>query len=587
VAFPVALARQNLRSTNALIPGNETGMDGYFDLGRYTRPVTTSNPQAQIWFDRGLNWIYGFNHEEAVACFRKAAALDPECAMAYWGIAFASGPFYNMPWEMFSTDEADEAVGVCHTAIRQATACSWKATPVEQALIGAVAAKFPRDHVVSAEECRAWDDAYANAMREVHASTPGDPDVIALTAEAMMSRTPWRLWNRRTGEPAEGADTLEAIRVLEDGIQTTEALGQPPHHGILHMYIHAIEMSDHPEMALQAADQLRGLVPDAGHLEHMPGHVYMLCGLYDRTIEVSAKAIAADRKYLAYAGALNFYTTARCHDLHLMMYAGMMSGRFQPATEAADEMIATLTPDLLRMKKPHMVVTLEGYHAKKMHVLVRFGRWHEIIETPLPEDQELYCVTTAMHRYARGVAHSALGNIAEAEAERELFRAACDRVPATHLYFNNYARDILAVGAEMLNGELEYRKGDFDAAFAHLRRAVELDDNLEYSEPWPWMHPPRHALGALLLEQGRAAEAEAVYRADLGLDNSIYRSCQHPDNVWALHGLTECLDRSGNAAEHALIRQRLDLALAATDVEIRASCCCRTEIEPPNCCSGA
>ena len=553
-------------------------MDSYFDLGRYARPITTGHPQAQIWFDRGLNWIYGFNHEEAVACFRRAAALDPECAMAYWGIAFASGPFYNMPWEMFSSDEATECIAVCHTAIRQAVACSGKATPVEQALIGAVAAKFPKDHIVSAEACRAWDDAYADAMRAVHASAPGDLDVIALTAEAMMSRTPWQLWNRQTGEPAEGADTLEAIRVLEDGIRQVEARGLAPHAGILHMYIHAVEMSNEPERALKAANQLCGLVPEAGHMEHMPGHIYMLCGMYDRAIEVSAKAIAADRKYLAYAGALNFYTTARCHDLHLMMYAGMMCGQFQPAIEAADEMIATLTPDLLRMKKPYMVVTLEGYHAKKMHVLVRFGRWLDIIATPLPEDPELYCVTTAMHHYARGVAHSALGDIEAAEAERGLFRAAVDRVPATHLYFNNYARNILAVGAEMLDGELEYRKGAYAAAFGHLRRAVALDDNLAYSEPWPWMHPPRHALGALLLEQGLVAEAEAVYRADLGLDvgEKIYRSCQHPDNVWSLHGLVECLDRSGNTTEHAIIRQRLDLALAATDIPIEASCCCRT-----------
>jgi len=554
-------------------------MDGYFDLGRHSRPVTTDNPEAQIWFDRGLNWLYGFNHEEAVACFRKAAALDPECAMAYWGIALASGPFYNMPWEMFSAPEAEEAVATCHAAARKARACAGKAIPVEQALIGAIAVKFPKPHTVSAEEFRAWDDAYADAMRAVHAANPEDPDVIALFAEAMMSRTPWKLWTRQTGEPAEGADTLEAMRVLEDGLRGMEARGMPPHLGILHMYIHVVEMSDHPEKALGAADRLCGMVPDAGHLEHMPGHVYMLCGHYDRVIEVSARAIAADRKYLAHAGAGNFYTTARCHDLHLMMFAGMMSGRFQPAIEAADEMIATLTPDLLRMKKPYMVVTLEGYHAKKMHVLVRFGRWRDIIATPLPEDRELYCVTTAMHRYARGVAQSALGNIAEAEAERRLFREAVERVPETHLYFNNYARDILAVGAEMLDGELEYRKGAYDAAFGHLRRAVYLDDHLEYSEPWPWMHPPRHALGALLLEQGHMAEAEAVYRADLGFDGTVSRSCRHPDNVWSLHGLAECLKRGGNMAEHAIIAQRLDLALARTDVPIRASCLCRTEIE--------
>ncbi len=499
--------------------------------------------------------------------------------MAHWGIAFASGPFYNMPWDMFSAHEAEEAIAVCHASVVKACACAARTTPVEQALIGAIAVKYPKGHTVGAEEYRAWDNAYADAMRAVHAHAPDDPDVSALCAEALMSLTPWQLWNRETGEPAEGACTLEAQAILEAGMRGSDQRGKPPHLGMLHMYIHVVEMSRHPEQAMQAADRLCGLTPDIGHLEHMPGHVYMLCGQYDRVIEVSARAIAADRKYLAYAGAHNFYTTARCHDLHLMMYAGMMSGRYRPAIEAADEMIATLTPDLLRMRKPYMVVTLEGYHAKKMHVLVRFGRWRDIIATPLPEDQQLYCVTTAMHRYARGVAHSALGNIAEAEEERRLFREAVERVPQTHLYFNNTARDILAVGAEMLNGELEYRKRNYDTAYAHLRRAVELDDHLEYSEPWPWMHPPRHALGALLLEQDRRAEAEAVYRADLGFDDTVSRSCWHPDNVWSLHGLAECLKRGGNMAEHAIIAQRLDLALGRTDVEIRASCLCRGVVE--------
>ena len=204
-------------------------MDDYFDLGRYSRPIATDNAETQIWFDRGLNWIYGFNHEEAVACFRQAAALDPECAMAYWGIAFASGPFYNMPWEMFSPHEAEAAVATCHAAVQKARACAQNATPVEQALIGAVSVKFPKRHAVGASEFRAWDDAYADAMREVHAANPDDPDVIALFAEALMSRTPWKLWNRETGEPAEGADTLEALRCQRRS-KSTPLAGVKMHH---------------------------------------------------------------------------------------------------------------------------------------------------------------------------------------------------------------------------------------------------------------------------------------------------------------------------------------------------------------------
>jgi tetratricopeptide (TPR) repeat protein len=218
---------------------------------------------------------------------------------------------------------------------------------------------------------------------------------------------------------------------------------------------------------------------------------------------------------------------------------------------------------------------LEGFVPMKLHVLIRFGRWQEILDTPLPEDQELYCVTTAMTHYARGVAYAATSLIAEAEAERERFHEALARVPETRYFQNNPAVDVLAVGSAMLDGELEYRKGNYAAAFAHLRRAIELEDTLPYAEPWAWMQPTRHAYGALLLEQGHVAEAEAVYRADLGLDDSLWRACQHPENVWALHGYHECLMRLGKHAEARMIQQRLDLAAARADVPIRASCYCR------------
>ena len=218
---------------------------------------------------------------------------------------------------------------------------------------------------------------------------------------------------------------------------------------------------------------------------------------------------------------------------------------------------------------------LEGYLAMKQHVLVRFGNWQEIIDQPMPDDPDIYCVTTAMIHYAKGVAHSALGNVPEAETERELFRTAKSRVPETRLVHNNTCLDLLAIAEEMLNGELEYRRGNFDIAFAHLRKSVELDDNLPYDEPWGWMQPTRHAQGALLLEQGRTDEAEEVYRADLGLDDELSRACQHPDNLWSLHGLHECLKRRGETNEARMIKQRLDLAVARADVPVTASCFCR------------
>ncbi len=238
-------------------------------------------------------------------------------------------------------------------------------------------------------------------------------------------------------------------------------------------------------------------------------------------------------------------------------------------------MSATLPEELLRVEVPPMADWAESFVPIRLHVLVRFGLWQQIIDEPFPLDGDLYCVTTAMLHYAKGVAHAALGDLVAAEGQRELFRLALGRVPDTRYLFNNSCRDILAVAAEMLDGEIAYRMGAFEAAFAHLRRSVELDDALPYDEPWAWMQPTRHALGALLLEQGRIDEAEAVYRADLGLDGTLSRPCQHPDNVWSLHGFLECLRRGGKEAEAAMIRPRLDLALARATVPIKASCYCR------------
>lgn len=550
-------------------------MDYIFDLGAHTRAVSTSSKQAQQWFDLGLNWLYGFNQEEAVLCFQKTLEQDPDCAMAHWGAAYAAGPFYNMAWELFCPHETVEMLGFCHGHVQQALALAHNASPVEQALIGALANRFQRNQPATLEDYACWDDAYADAMREVYRQYPQDGDVAALFAEAMMTRTPWKLWDLKTGEVAGGADTLEVIEVLESAIVARKQRGQIPHPGIHHMYLHALEMSPDPERALGAADELCGLQPDAGHLNHMPAHIYALCGRYDDALKVSETAIAADHKYVDYAGTQKFYTTAICHDLHMKMHAAMMSGLFTPAIEAAEEITVLLTDELLRVDKPYMAMTLEGYFSMHQHVLVRFGCWQQIIDSPMPEDTVLYCVTTAMCHYARGIAHAALGHIETAEQEKELFRQAVEAVPEQRYFFNNYSRDLLAIGESMLAGELEYHKGNYDQAFYFLRQAVQRNDDMHYSEPWPWMHPPRHALGALLLEQGYVDEALQVYREDLGLDSSLMRAAQHPGNVWSLHGYLECLLRRGDQAGAQEIRQQLEQAQSITDVPIKASCCCR------------
>ncbi|NEC84477.1 hypothetical protein [Streptomyces sp. SID12501] len=549
-------------------------MDDYgYDLGTHGRRVTTSSAEAQKWFDRGLVWTYGFHHEEAVACFEAAAAADPDCAMAHWGIAYALGPNYNKPWESFDGEDLARTVARTHAAVELAQRKAAGATPAEQALIGALRARYPQAEAV--EDCSVWNEPYADSMRTAYDLAPDDLDIAALYADALMNLTPWQLWNVRTGEPAEGSRTLAAKAVLERAIATGAGSRHP---GLLHLYIHLMEMSATPETALPAADRLRGLVPDAGHLQHMPTHLDVLCGDYRRVVADNGAAIVADEKFRERSGAMNFYTLYRAHNHHFRIYGAMFLGQSRTALEAAARLEAAVPEELLRVQSPPMADWLEGFLAMRVHVLIRFGRWSDILGLPLPADPSLYCVTTAMLRYARGVALSATGRIADAEAERDLFRAALTRIPQTRMLFNNTCADILAVASAMLDGELEYRKGNHEAAFAALERSIELDDNLPYDEPWGWMQPTRHAYGALLLEQGRVAEAEAVYRADLGLDETLPRAVQHPGNVWALHGFHECLVRLGRDGEARIVAQQLKIALASADVPIEASCFCRLDV---------
>lgn len=543
----------------------------YFDLGPYGRKVTTSSPDAQLWFDRGLNWLFGFNHAEAIKCFRKALEHDPECAMAHWGVSYASGPNYNLPWDRYDPHGRQMALSAAYDAMQDALVQAGKASPVEQALIHALPARYPQRDAI--EDMSPWDKDYTKAMRKVFEAHSDDLEVRTIFAESIMNETPWKMWDLRSGEPAEEAGTVECRAVLEDALNTIP--GSWDHPGLLHLYVHLMEMSPFPQRAMRAGDRLRDIMPESGHLIHMPTHLDVLCGQYHDVLVYNQKALVSDRKFLAYSDDPGVYLVYVIHNFHFAIYGAMFLGQYAPAIAAAEELIATIPEAALRIESPPMADFLEGYLTMKQHVLVRFGKWHEIIAQKLPEDQALYCSNVAMMHYAKAVAHSALGNVAEAEAEKAQFMAAKIRVPDSRRVHNNTVIDLLAVAEEMLNGELEYRKGNYDTAFAHLRRSVELDDSLPYDEPWGWMQPARHALGALLLEQGHVEEAEAVYRSDLGLDGKLSRACQHPDNLWSLHGLYECLTRRGEKVESALIKQRLDLALARAEVPIKASCFCR------------
>ncbi|WP_170439068.1 tetratricopeptide repeat protein [Ruegeria arenilitoris] len=545
-------------------------MSDYYDLGTHSCPVTTSSDQAQLWFDRGLVWTYGYNHEEAVVCFQRALEHDPDCAMAHWGVAYAAGPNYNLPWDLLDDRGKAKALNCAYDATQCALALLDRCTPVERELIRALPARYPQRD--PAPDMHRWDHDFADAMRAAFAARPDHLDLRTIYVESLLNLTPWQMWDLRTGQPAEGAATLEAQEALEWAMANDPAAMSHP--GLLHLYVHLMEMSPTPEKALNAGDVLRTLVPDAGHLVHMPTHIDVLCGHYQNVVHWNEQAVIADLKYYQREGAFNIYTGYRQHNYHFVIYGALFLGQMEPALRANKGLWDTTPEEMLRIESPPMADYFESYMAMGPHILIRFGRWEEAKALPLPPDPDLYLTVTATTHYARAIAHAATGDVAEAEAEELLFLAAKDRVPETRLLHNNRVIDLLEIAREMLRGEIEYRKGNFDTAFAHLRRSVELDDNLPYDEPWGWMQPTRHALGALLFEQGHVAEAESVYREDLGLGGTLSRASIHPDNVWSLKGLHDCLKARGAVEELQLIRQRLDLALARADRSVGASCFC-------------
>ena len=550
-------------------------MSRYFNLGNYNRPITTSVAAASTWFNRGLVWCYGFNQEEAARCFEKVVELDPDCAMGYWGIAYASGPFYNKPWAWYGEQERVRTITICHRYAVKATALRQQASPVEQALIDALGAKHPAPESRDGTLLDNWTQNYADAMRRVYREFPDDLDVICLCAESLMNLTPWKLWDLRHAVPARDACTEEAIGILQHGFELVAKNRFTLHPGILHFYIHAYEMSPTPEKALPSADQLRNLCPDCGHLVHMASHIDSLCGHWQNAADANRRAIKVDRDYVELRGTDEFYMISVVHNLHFNIWASMFLGQFHQAMASADS-ICNLVRDRRSLgDKWYLASTLEGYYAGRAHVLVRFGYWQQICDEAMPDNPDELPITTILLVYAKAIAHAALGDLESARAYQQQFYDLFLQIPEWHVMANNPSRDILAVAREMMNGEVEYHAGNHELGFRYLREACVLSDHLEYSEPWPWMHPPRHALGALLLEQGQVEEAIIHYQDDLGIGNRLPRCTQHPDNIWALHGYHECLMKLGRSAEAAAIKPRLDELLEQSDIEINSSCCCR------------
>lgn len=552
----------------------------YYNLGTYHRPITTSNSAAQTWFDRGLIWTFGFHHEEAERCFLRAVEDDPNCAIAYWGVAYALGANYNKSWELFPAGEVDETVPRLFEYVEKAKNAK-HANEKERMLVRALEKRLPRSR--DDRDFTRWNKAYTAAMREAYQRYPDDLDIACLYAEAMMVETPWRLWNLKTGKPAPNSHVLEVQKVLEKGMATEAGESHP---GLLHLYIHAMEQSQTPELAVPAGDRLLGLVPDSGHLNHMPSHLDILIGDYRRAIHANALGLIADDKYVQKMnGNIGFYNIYFLHNFTSLIYAAMFNGQFKVAVKYT-EWMERCVPNELIASIGHFI---EANLATRVMVLVRFGRWEEILALPLPSDATKYPITTAFAHYGRGIAFAALRKVKNAIEERDRYTEAVGRVPPERLMFPNKASDVLKVGSAMLNGEIEYRRGSYDVAFEHLRQSIELYDGLVYAEPWSWMQPTRHTYAALKLERGDVEEALATYAADLGYDEAIKRSFHHPNNVWALHGYHECLVRLGRKREAAIVMPQLRLALAIADVKVESSCFCRLEVGDcnvmtPNCC---
>lgn len=556
--------------------------DVYYDLGSHCRPVTTSSAETQLWFDRGLRWAYSFNHEEAERCFQRAAQIDPNCAMALWGIAYAAGPNYNKPWKLFDPQDRRASVMKVNDVLVQARKLSNQATPVEQALIQAIGARFPSTQDI-ADDLNPFDCAYANAMRHVYQKFSNDMDVAALFAEALMCITPRGLWDLDCGKPT-GNHTVEARGVIEWGLKQTAGRNHP---ALCHLHIHLLEMSPFPELALPAADRLRGMVPHASHMLHMPTHIDAAVGDYRRGIDSNNEAILADDIYFARETGTVQYIVYRAHYIRAKLYSAMMSGRFADAMSAAEKLEQVIDDKLLSIKSPPMADYVESFLGSKAHVLVRFGRWKDVLDLKLPDDRGTYCATTAIIYYTRGLAFSALGRIAEAEVAQAEFETARQAVPSSRL--NSIPckeEDVLSVASAMLAGELQYRKGNIEEAFALLREAVKREDGLAYSDPPPWMQPVRHALGGLLLEQNRVEEAETLFKQDLGFALDYPRRRAKLNNVWGLHGLYECFTKLGKTTEAAFIQTSYDIALASADIPVTVSCFCRTPaVGTGDCCA--
>ena len=501
----------------------------YVNLGTFERRISTDVAAAQQYFTQGLRLTYAFNHPEAIRAFEQATRLDPECAMCYWGIAYAYGPNINMPM--------DSASGVlAWEAAERAQALAAGADEVERALIEALSRRYA---AVPPADRSALDRAYAAAMGGVRQRHPDDLDVLTLHAEAVMNLSPWDYWTR-DGAPRDGI-----AGVLADLERVLEV--QPEHPGACHYYIHAVEAAQ-PEKAVACAERLASLMPGAGHLVHMPAHIYIRVGRWADAIRANEHAVHSDESYIGDQRPTGIYPIAYYpHNYHFLSFAATMAARGDMAVQAARRVVENMPVDVVRGVPP-----LEPLLAHTHFTLVTFGRWDEVLAEPEPPAD--LRMATALTQYARGVAHAARGDAAAAAAAADVVRSVLAETE------DELSRAILDIAQHALAGEIAFRGGDLGGAESHFRQAMAVEDALLYMEPPHWYYPIRHSLGAVLLARGQAAEAEQVYRQDLA---------RFPENAWSLHGLQGSLRAQGKAADAQAVDARL--AALGSDVALTAS----------------
>ena len=574
---------------------------GNEDNYSFAMTVTCSNDEARKMFVLAHGHMLNYNHEEAIACFTKCVELDPNCAMAWWGIAYCVSSNYN--WT--------PGLGSGYDPIQMSLSVKESCTELEQDLIEALAERHSEEardaadpSVLNMGNSPELNIAFAEAMAPLYEKYKGNLDVTAIYVEALMNLKAWQLWDKdtSTGEITPADDnTLLLVKVLEDAFESSEEARVHP--ALCHLYCHALELSPFPERALPAADVLRTSMPGLGHLVHMPSHIDAWVGQWKEAIDCNIAAVEADDHYVETTGnESQFYKFYRMHNHHFVVWCAMFDGQYETALKYARKAVATLPAGdensgvqfMLAGIIPMGAIFLESYVTMPWHVMIRFGKWDDILAEPLHSDREVFPAAIATQHYARGVAYASKGMVPEAEAEQALFKEALQnpalagRVLHNNLMYQEPSEGpcILLVNDAILDGEIEYRRqflakengedADFTDAFDHLRRGVDLSLNLAYNEPWGQMQPVRHILGALLLEQGEVEEAEEVYRADIEL---------WKDNMWGLLGLKLCLEARGDAPDElaevsALFQERSSRA----DVMPAKTCFCAQDSLDKSCC---